>query len=136
MPRERLQPGQDTIDSAHIKEDPRGGYRMKWSIRLPDGITLRRDTRGCVTKGELRAKARRQAEELKATCGLKSNWNSSDLFGGYIKSEALPSMEESPRLRPSTRERYALCLSIATESLGGYPIADALRAGTFGKASA
>ena len=39
MPRERLQPGQDTIDSAHIKEDPRGGYRMKWSIRLPDGIT-------------------------------------------------------------------------------------------------
>lgn len=134
MPRERLQPGQDTIDSAHIKEDPRGGYRMKWSIRLPDGITLRRDTRGSVTKGELRAKARRQAEELKATCGLKSNWSSSDLFGGYIKSEALPSMEESPRLRPSTRERYALCLSIATEALGGYPIADALRAGTFGKA--
>lgn len=72
MPRNELQPGQDTIDSAQINPDPRGGYRMKWSIRLPDGLTLRRDTRGKMTKGELRAKARRQAEDLKATFGQQN----------------------------------------------------------------
>ena len=54
MPRNRLQPGQHTIDSAKIKPDPRGGYRMAWSIRLPDGLTLKRDTRGRMSKGELR----------------------------------------------------------------------------------
>ncbi len=107
---------------------------MKWSIRLPDGITLRRDTRGRMTKGELRAKARRQAEELKSTCGQKSNWHTSDLFGSYIKTEAIRTVKESPRIRKTTQDRYILCLTIADEALGKYPIADALRAGTFGKA--
>lgn len=134
MPRNELQPGQDTIDSAQIKPDSRGGYRMKWSIRLPDGLTLRRDTRGKMTKGELRAKARRQAEDLKATFGQQNNWRSSDLFGSYIKSEAMNAVKESPRIRDTTRERYILCLSIVADTLGGYPIADALRAGTFGNA--
>lgn len=134
MPRNELQPGQDTIDSAQINPDPRGGYRMKWSIRLPDGLTLRRDTRGKMTKGELRAKARRQAEDLKATFGQQNCWRSSDLFGDYIKSEAMEAIRESPRIRDTTRERYALCLSIASKALGKYPIADALRAGTFGNA--
>lgn len=134
MPRIELQPGQDTIDSAQIKPDPRGGYRMKWSIRLPDGLTLRRDTRGKMTKGELRAKAHRQAEDLKTTFGQQNCWRSSDLFGNYIKSEAMKSIRESPRIRDTTRKRYALCLSIASETLGKYPIADALRAGTFGNA--
>lgn len=134
MPRIGLQPGQDTIDGAQIKPDPRGGYRMKWSIRLPDGLTLRRDTRGKMTKGELRAKAHRQAEELKATFGQQNYWRSSDLFENYIKSEAMKTIRESPRIRDTTRERYALCLSIASETLGKYPIADALRAATFGNA--
>lgn len=134
MPRNELQPGQDTIDSAQINPDPRGGYRMKWSIRLPDGLTLRRDTRGKMTKGELRAKARRQAEDLKATFGQQNSWRSSDLFGDYVKFEAMKAVKESPRIRDTTRERYVLCLSIASEALGKYPIADALRAGNFGKA--
>lgn len=107
---------------------------MKWSIRLPDGLTLRRDTRGKMAKGELRAKARRQAEDLKATFGQQNCWRSSDLLGSYIKSEAMKSVRKSPRIRDTTRERYVLCLSIASEALGKYPIADALRAGTFGKA--
>lgn len=109
---------------------------MKWSIRLPDGLTLRRDTRGKMTKGELRAKARRQAEALKATFGQQNNWRSSDLLGSYIKSEAMNAIRESTRIRDTTRERYILCLSIASDALGEYPIADALRAGTFGKALA
>lgn len=109
---------------------------MKWSIRLPDGLTLRRDTRGKMTKGELRAKARRQAETLKATFGQQNNWRSSDLLGSYIKSEAMNAIRESTRIRDTTRERYILCLSIASDALGEYPIADALRAGTFGKALA
>ena len=134
MPRDGLQPGQDTIDSAAIRADSRGGYRMKWSIRLPDGITLRRDTRGRMTKGELRAKARRQAEELKATCGQKNAWRTSDLFGDYVETEAVEVVKSSSRIRESTKQRYVLCLSIAAETLGKYPIADALRAGTFGKA--
>ena len=107
---------------------------MKWSIRLPDGLTLRRDTRGKMTKGELRAKARRQAEDLKATFGQQNKWRSSDLLGNYIKSEAMSAVRESPRIRDTTRERYILCLSIILDALGGYPIADALRAGTFGNA--
>ena len=107
---------------------------MKWSIRLPDGLTLRRDTRGKMTKGELRAKARRQAEDLKATFGQQNKWRSSDLLGNYIKSEAMNAVRESPRIRDTTRERYILCLSIILDTLGGYPIADALRAGTFGNA--
>lgn len=134
MPRNRLQPGQDTIDAAKINVDPRGGYRMKWSIRLPDGITLRRDTRGRMTKGELRAKARRQAEELKATYGQRNGWRASDLFGSYIEAEAMRVVKESQRIRPNTRDRYILCLSIAVEALGRYPIAGALRAGNFGRA--
>lgn len=109
---------------------------MKWSIRLPDGLTLRRDTRGKMTKGELRAKARRQAEALKATFGQQNNWRSSDLLGSYIKSEAMNAIRESTRIRDTTRERYILCLSIASDALGEYPIADALCAGTFGKALA
>ena len=107
---------------------------MKWSIRLPDGLTPRRDTRGKMTKGELRAKARRQAEDLKATFGQQNKWRSSDLLGNYIKSEAMNAVRESPRIRDTTRERYILCLSIILDTLGGYPIADALRAGTFGNA--
>ena len=134
MPRNELQPGQDTIDSAQINPDPRGGYRMKWSIRLPDGLILRRDTRGKMTKGELRAKARRQAEDLKTTFGQQNSWRGSDLLGSYIKSEAMKAVRESPRIRDTTRERYFLCLSIASEALGKYSIADALRAGTFGNA--
>lgn len=101
---------------------------------LPDGLTLRRDTRGKMTKGELRAKARRQAEDLKATFGQQNKWRSSDLLGNYIKSEAMNAVRESPRIRDTTRERYILCLSIILDTLGGYPIADALRAGTFGNA--
>ena len=134
MPRNRLQPGQHTIDSAKIKPDPRGGYRMAWSIRLPDGLTLKRDTRGRMSKGELRAKARRQAEELMATYGRKVSWTAADLFGKYVADVAANSMEDSPRLRENTRARYALCLKIAIEELGEYPIADALRPDTFGKA--
>lgn len=134
MPRNRLQPGQHTIDSAKIKPDPRGGYRMAWSIRLPDGLTLKRDTRGRMSKGELRAKARRQAEELMATYGRKVPWTAADLFGKYVADVAANSMEDSPRLRENTRARYALCLKIAIEELGEYPIADALRPDTFGKA--
>ncbi len=134
MPRDRLQPGQDTIDRATIRVDSRGGYRMKWSIRLPDGATLRRDTRGNTTKGELRAKAHRQAEELKSSYGQPNCWYTSDLFGKYVSAESIKAVKSNPRLRERTRERYVLCLSIASDVLGKYPIADALRAGTFGKA--
>ena len=57
-----------------------------------------------------------------------------DRFGDYVKFEAMKAVKESPRIRDTTRERYVLCLSIASEALGKYPIADALRAGNFGKA--
>ena len=56
------------------------------------------------------------------------------MLGSYIKSEAMKAVRESPRIRDTTRERYFLCLSIASEALGKYSIADALRAGTFGNA--
>lgn len=134
MPRNRLQPGQDTIDAAKIKEDPRGGYRMRWSICLPDGLTLKRDTRGAMTKGELRAKARRQAAELRQTCGRRGAWTTADSFDAYLKEEAIPSVESNARLRENSKSRYVQCLRIAAEELGRYPIVDALHAGTFGRA--
>lgn len=107
---------------------------MAWSIRLPDGLTLKRDTRGQVSKGELRAKARRQADELMASYGRTGSWTTADRFEDYIKREALPTISANERLRGNTSNRYALCLKIAGEELGGYTIADALRPSTFGRA--
>lgn len=134
MPRNRLQPGQNTIDSAKIKPDPRGGYRMLWSICLPDGKVLSRDTRGRMTKGELRAKAHRQAEELLVTQGKRGSWTTSSLLGDYITAEAIPAVASTERLRENTKKRYILCLNIANEELGQYPIASALQPDTFRRA--
>ena len=106
MPKTRLQPGEDNISSRHVTEDPRGGWRLQWSIRLNDGRVLNKVTRGKnTTKGKVKARAREEAERLRQSSGNAGKWSTLSLMSDYIRSESVAAVESSS-LAEGSKYRY------------------------------
>lgn len=103
-PRIVLNPGEHSIDRVK-PERVDGGFRLHWRIKLHDGRAKDMRTQAA-TVGEVRARARRKAEELLATSG-QSNWSLSSSIADYMNAHTLPALK-SDRLAESTQARYLL----------------------------
>jgi hypothetical protein len=127
--RARLEPGQTSIDRVPVRGYG-DGYALDWSVKLLDGQTLRKRSRGR-TKALARTNARRMAAEL-LTTGPGAAWKTTDAASGFIEQVSRPMIEDSARLRDSTRARYLQTLGLLVgtceehkhpEALGPKPIA-------------
>lgn len=100
----RLEPGEHSVDRA--RPFPyRGGFALKWRIRLSSGRIVEKLTQG-PTKGEVRARARRKAEDLLKTPG-NTSWTPTSPVAEYMDQVTLPAIQ-SARLAESTQRRYLL----------------------------
>lgn len=107
--RASLQPGQNSID--RVPPRPFGdGWAIDWTIKLPDGRTVRKRSRG-KTKGEARARAKVTADEL-LTTGQNAVWKTSTPVGQFIESVTRPMITDNTTLRQSSRERYLQTLDL------------------------
>lgn len=101
----RLEPGQDSIDRATPRK--RGEiWLLDWKIRLHDGRLVTRRSQAA-TKGEVRRRAKRVAEELLATGG--GAWKTTSLLKDYLAQVSGPAIEAA-QLRPNSRARYRISL--------------------------
>ncbi|MEU6261713.1 hypothetical protein [Saccharopolyspora shandongensis] len=98
----KLSPGEHTAERSTPRLLADGTYRMTWTLVYRDGRKARKDSYGA-TKGEVRRKAKRTAEELLRTGG--GVWRLSDPLPDYIEKVTRPTIEKS-KLEDLTRERY------------------------------
>lgn len=130
----RLEPGQDSIDRAQPFEY-RGGWALRWSVRLPNGRLVRKLTQA-PTKGKVRARARATRDELLTGPG-DGTWKGTSDTLAYMEAVTLP-MIEAERLADSTTRRYRLAYELLrgschtkgckhAHSLKGLSLHDAMR---------
>ncbi len=128
MPRVPLEPGQNTIDTSTPVAMPGGGYQLQWRICLRDGRVAKYTTkcsRG--TKGDVRRKAKKKAEELLVTNGKAGAWKPLSPMSSYVEDEAIKAMEERSDLRQRSKDAYARALRLFAKEARGHSIANATR---------
>jgi len=127
MPQVSLRPGEDNISQRRVTDDPRGGMRLQWDVCLLDGRVLHKVTRGKnMSKGEVKARARRTAAEALRTSGTTGAWRGTSPISDYIRQECEPAVVSSS-LRESSKRRYLLDLNLLADALSGYSIAGGCR---------
>ncbi|MCV7492323.1 site-specific integrase [Micrococcus luteus] len=130
----RLEPGQHSIERNTPRKRPNGGpYVLDWSVRLWSGALVEKRSQAA-TAGEVRARARRTAEELLATGGGGA-WRSTTKTREYVEAVSRPLIADGS-LRPNSKTRYLFALDLLlgdcqahkhTAGLGELPLADASR---------
>lgn len=126
-----LKPGEDTIGTCRITDDPETGTRyLRWSIKLPNGKVKNPRTQAPkgTTNGALRAKARAKAAELLRMAGTTGTWRPTSPVTEYIEQVSKPAVDKA-KLRASSKTRYTQLLDrlAGTRYLGGYTIDDATK---------
>lgn len=105
----RIDAGHHSIDRAQPRKVEAVWY-LDWRIRLQDGRLLSKRSQA-KTKGEVRARARRAAQEL-LTAGDGASWKSSSSLPDFIEKVSRPLIAESTTLRASTIVRYESVLGL------------------------
>lgn len=130
----KLEPGETSINPRSVRYDQSiEAYVLDWSVRLYDGKRLRKRSQG-KRKAQVVPRARKSAEALlKQATGV---WKPSHDLGKYILDEAIPSIDNDPDLRPTSKQRYTGLLRLAAgecaqhthkRALTGYTVADGTR---------
>lgn len=118
-----IEPGHTSIDRATPRKTGTG-YQLDWSVRLHDGRIMQRRSKG-KTKGEVRARARKKAEEMLAT--TSTTWTPRTPMNVYIEQVTRPKIEESTDLKELSKQRYLASLNLVTAELKGYSVYDAMQ---------
>lgn len=133
MPRPKLEPGTNTIDTSAVVDIGGGTLRLQWRLCRWDGKveahTTKMQTR---SKSDIRRRAHRMCDELLAESNA-GRWKASSQMSDYIRSESIAAIERnefSRELRPNTQARYKRYLTLLADELKGYSIADAAKART------
>ena len=79
-----------------------------------------------MSKGEVKARARRTAAEALRTSGTTGAWRGTSPISDYIRQECEPAVVSSS-LRESSKRRYLLDLNLLADALSGYSIAGGCR---------
>lgn len=119
----RIEPGHTSIDRATPRKT-KTGYQLDWSVRLHDGRIIQRRSKA-KTKGEVRARARRKADELLST--TSTEWTPRTPMNVYIEKVTRPKIEESSQLKDLSKRRYLASLNLAAAELKGYSVFDAMQ---------
>lgn len=98
----KLAPGEHTAERSNPSPQADGGYRLTFTVVFQDGRKARPSVYGA-TKGEVRRKAKRRAEELLRTNG--GIWSLSDPFSKYVEAVSRPAIDKA-KLSELSRERY------------------------------
>lgn len=118
-----IEPGKTSIDR-NTPRKTKTGYELDWSVRLHNGRLVPKRSKG-KTKGEVRARARRKAEELLAT--TSTTWTPRTPMTTYIEKVTRPKIEESADLKELSKRRYLASLNLVTAELKGYSVYDAMQ---------
>lgn len=118
-----IEPGHTSIDRATPRKTPTG-WQLDWSVRLHDGRIKQRRSKA-KTKGEVRARARRKAEEMLAT--TSTDWTPRTPITTYIDKVTRPKIEESSQLKDLSKRRYLASLNLVAAELKGYSVHDAMQ---------
>lgn len=105
----RLDPGRHSVDRNTPRPKTGGGYVLDWSVRLHSGELLERRSQG-PTVGEVRARARRRAEDLLHQGGARA-WKGTNTVRQYVDTVSRP-LIESVDLRPNSKTRYLAALDL------------------------
>lgn len=119
----RIEPGHTSIDRATPRKT-KTGYQLDWSVRLHDGRIIQRRSKA-KTKGEVRARARRKADELLST--TSTEWTPRTPMNVYIEKVTRPKIEESSQLKDLSKRRYLASLNLVAAELKGYSVFDAMQ---------
>lgn len=119
----RIEPGHTSIDRATPRKT-KTGYQLDWSVRLHDGRIIQRRSKA-KTKGEVRARARRKADELLST--TSTEWTPRTQMNVYIEKVTRPKIEESSQLKDLSKRRYLASLNLVAAELKGYSVFDAMQ---------
>lgn len=119
----RIEPGHTSIDRATPRKT-KTGYQLDWSVRLHDGRIIQRRSKA-KTKGEVRARARRKADELLST--TSTEWTPRTPMNVYIEKVTRPKIEESSQLKDLSKRRYLASLNLVASELKGYSVFDAMQ---------
>lgn len=122
-PKTFIEPGHTSIDRATPRKTPTG-WQLDWSVRLHDGRIKQRRSKG-KTKGEVRARARRKAEEMLAS--TSTEWTPRTPITTYIDKVTRPKIEESSQLKDLSKRRYLASLNLVAAELKGYSVFDAMQ---------
>lgn len=118
-----IEPGKTSIDR-NTPRKTKTGYELDWSVRLHNGRLVPKRSKG-KTKGEVRARARRKAEELLAT--TSTTWTPRTPMTTYIEKVTRPKIEESADLKDLSKRRYLASLNLVAAELKGYSVYDAMQ---------
>ncbi|WP_232770676.1 tyrosine-type recombinase/integrase [Corynebacterium sp. HMSC059E07] len=118
-----IEPGKTSIDRNTPRKTPTG-WQLDWSVRLHNGRLVPKRSKG-KTKGEVRARARRKAEELLAT--TSTTWTPRTPMTTYINEVTRPKIEESSDLKDLSKRRYLASLNLVAAELKGYSVFDAMQ---------
>lgn len=122
-----LRPGENDIDRRSVVDDGEGGYRLQWSVMLPDGKLKRCKTKLMhTTKGAVKRRAKEQAEALIQRAGSSGTWTLRSQMSDYIKQVSMPEVENAD-LRENTKTKYKIELRMLADAWSGYSIADAVK---------
>lgn len=119
----RIEPGHTSIDRVTPRKT-KTGYQLDWSVRLHDGRIIQRRSKA-KTKGEVRARARRKADELLST--TSTEWTPRTPMNVYIEKVTRPKIEESSQLKDLSKRRYLASLNLVAAELKGYSVFDAMQ---------
>lgn len=118
-----IEPGKTSIDR-NTPRKTKTGYELDWSVRLHNGRLVPKRSKG-KTKGEVRARARRKAEELLAT--TSTTWTPRTPMTTYIEKVTRPKIEDSADLKDLSKRRYLASLNLVATELKGYSVYDAMQ---------
>lgn len=122
-----LEPGENDIDRRSVVDNGKGGYRLQWSIMLPDGKLKRCKTElSNATKGAVKRRAKEQADMLLKSAGSSGAWTLRSQMSDYIRQVSMPEVENS-KCRDNTKRRYRIVLNLLADAWSGYSIADAVK---------
>ncbi|MDU2058113.1 MAG: hypothetical protein E6719_02240, partial [Dermabacter sp.] len=115
----RIEPGETNINPRSVRYDDRiDAYILDWSVRLHDGKYLRKRSQA-KRKAQVVPRARKAAEALLNQSTGK--WKPSHDLGKYILDEAIPSIDNDPDLRPTSKQRYMGLLRLAAGECAQHP---------------
>lgn len=122
--REPLSPGEHSVDRVTPREIATGTWRIDWSVCLPSGRVLHKQTQAStVTVARRRAK-QTAANLLLAGGGERTLWSPSMKAEDFIQEEAVRSVRAAG-LAPSTTRLYVTALMRVRAELRGLPLAEA-----------